>query len=129
MSKPACKKLLYVDDARYMHRVLKLSLPENYAIECVDNGLSALEIMQQQRFDIIISDINMPNMTGLELLSKIRQLPNYKKTPVLLMSAEENPDYRQQGKKLGADGFIIKPFKPDLIEQCLTTLLNKNSDA
>ena len=127
VSTSANKQLLYVDDARYMHRVLKLSLPKGYDLSCADSGEQALRLLAEKHFDLIISDINMPQMNGLELLEQLRQLPNHASTPVLLISAEDNPDVRKQGKSLGANGFLIKPFKPYSLKQSIDYLLQQSS--
>ncbi|MBN2606150.1 MAG: response regulator, partial [Thiotrichales bacterium] len=83
-----------------------------FELTLASNGQEALDATQQEQFDAIISDINMPVMNGLEFLEKVRAEENYKFTPVLMMTTEASREMKDQGKKLGATGWIVKPFDP-----------------
>lgn len=106
------KKVLYADDARSMRKLVDLVLSKDYDLTIVEDGREAYELAQQQKFDVVISDINMPNMTGLEFLEKFRKLANNQFTPVLMMTTEASREMREKGKALGATGWIVKPFDP-----------------
>ena len=121
---------LVVDDFSTMRRIISGLLRElgfRKILEAEDGqvALRTLELAAEsgEPVHFVLSDINMPAMNGLELLKQLRQLPNHDSTPVLLISAEDNQQYREQGKALGADGFLIKPFKPYSLKQSIDYLL------
>lgn len=105
-------KILYVDDAPSMRKLVEMVLSSEFDLTLVSNGQEALDATKQEQFDVIISDINMPVMNGLEFLEKVRAEENYKFTPVLMMTTEASREMKDQGKKLGATGWIVKPFDP-----------------
>ncbi|MPQ75901.1 response regulator [Hydrogenovibrio sp. JE_KL2] len=105
-------KILYVDDAPSMRKLVEMVLSSEFELTLASNGQEALDATQQEQFDAIISDINMPVMNGLEFLEKVRAEENYKFTPVLMMTTEASREMKDQGKKLGATGWIVKPFDP-----------------
>lgn len=106
------KKILYADDARSMRSLVEIVLGKAYDLTIVEDGAQAFEMAKSQSFDLVISDINMPNMTGLEFLEKFRQLENNQFTPVLMMTTEASRAMREKGRALGATGWIVKPFDP-----------------
>ncbi|MDY0137217.1 MAG: response regulator [Thiomicrospira sp.] len=107
------KKILYTDDAHSLRQLVEMVLGKHYALTLAENGQQALEQAQQENFDLIISDINMPVMNGFELLAALRTLNEYKFTPILMLTTEASAQMKEQGKQLGATGWIIKPFDPD----------------
>jgi two-component system chemotaxis response regulator CheY len=107
------KKVLYTDDAHSLRQLVEMVLGKHYALTLAENGQQALEKAQQENFDLVISDINMPVMNGFELLAALRGLDNYKFTPILMLTTEASAEMKEQGKQLGATGWIIKPFDPD----------------
>ncbi len=106
------KKVLYVDDARSLRKLVNQVLREHYELTFAENGLEGLQAVEKQKFDVILSDINMPVMTGLEFLEKLRQHPNGKYTPTLMLTTEASEEMKAEGKRLGATGWIVKPFNP-----------------
>lgn len=105
-------KILYVDDAPSMRKLVEMVLSSEFDLTLASNGQEALEATKKAQFDVIISDINMPVMNGLEFLEKVRSEEQYKFTPVLMMTTEASREMKDQGKKLGATGWIVKPFDP-----------------
>jgi two-component system chemotaxis response regulator CheY len=83
------------------------------------DGVEALNLANQQGVDLVLSDVNMPNMDGIELCRNLRQLPSYKFTPILMLTTESAGDKKLEGKSAGATGWIVKPFNP---EQLLSTI-------
>lgn len=73
--------------------------------------------------DLVITDLNMPEMNGLEFLAELRKLPSTKRTPVLMLTTETKDDLKQQGKALGLTGWIVKPFNPTQLKQAITRVL------
>jgi len=106
--------ILAVDDSASMRQMVSFTLKgAGYnVVEAVD-GLDALNKAKAQAFDCIVTDVNMPNKDGIELIRDLRALPNYKFTPMLMLTTEAGMDKKQQGKDAGATGWIVKPFNPD----------------
>lgn len=110
------KSILYVDDANSMRKLVELVIGNDYDLVMAEDGEKGLAAAKQQQFDLVISDINMPNMNGLELLEALRQEANYKFTPILMMTTEASPEMKAKGKALGATGWLVKPFDPQKID-------------
>lgn len=106
--------ILAVDDSASMRQMVAFTLKgAGYnVVEAVD-GADALSKAKTQAFDCVVTDVNMPNKDGIELIRDLRALPNYKFTPMLMLTTEAGTDKKQQGKDAGATGWIVKPFNPD----------------
>jgi two-component system chemotaxis response regulator CheY len=106
--------ILAVDDSASMRQMVSFTLKgAGYnVIEAVD-GVDALNKAKAQNFDCVVTDVNMPNKDGIALIKDLRALPNYKFTPMLMLTTESGMDKKQQGKDAGATGWIVKPFNPD----------------
>jgi two-component system chemotaxis response regulator CheY len=113
-------KILAVDDSASMRQMVSFTLKGagHDVIEASD-GVEALKLAQGQSVDLVLSDVNMPNMDGLTLCKNLRQLGAYKFTPILMLTTESTGDKKMEGKSAGATGWIVKPFNPD---QLLTTI-------
>lgn len=118
------KHILYVDDASSMRRLVDLVLEKNYQLTLAENGLEGLKALEKQKFDVIITDINMPIMDGLQFLQKLRELPNSRFTPVLIMTTEASRELKEEGKRLGATGWIVKPFDPEKLSSIIERACN-----
>jgi two-component system, chemotaxis family, chemotaxis protein CheY len=106
--------ILAVDDSASMRQMVAFTLKgAGYdVVEAVD-GLDALNKAKSQTFDCVVTDVNMPNKDGISLIKDLRAMPNYKFTPMLMLTTESGMDKKQQGKDAGATGWIVKPFNPD----------------
>lgn len=113
-------KILAVDDSASMRQMVSFTLKGagHEVVEAVD-GVDALAKAQGQKFDLVVSDVNMPNMDGITLIAELRKIPAFKFTPMLMLTTESSGDKKQQGKAAGATGWIVKPFNPD---QLLATI-------
>ncbi|MFQ5901594.1 MAG: response regulator [Thermodesulfobacteriota bacterium] len=109
------KSILAVDDSATMLMTISLSLEkEGYTVKTVSRGAEALKLLNSsQRFHVILLDVHMPEMDGITLASEIRKLPNYKFTPIIMVTTESRLQNKVKGRKAGATGWIVKPFKPD----------------
>ena len=89
------------------------------------SAVDALEAIKSKEVvpDLIITDLNMPVMNGLEFLEAFRDLPDGKKTPVLMLTTETKPELKQQGKALGLTGWIVKPFNPTQLQAAINRVL------
>ncbi len=116
--------ILAVDDSASMRQMVSFTLKgAGYnVVEAVD-GLDALNKAKAQSFDCIVTDVNMPNKDGIALIKDLRALPNYKFTPMLMLTTESGMDKKQQGKEAGATGWIVKPFNPDQLLKTINKVL------
>lgn len=105
--------ILAVDDSPSMRKMVAFTLTgAGYQVlEAVD-GQDALEQAQKQQVDLILTDQNMPRLDGLGLIRKLRSMPNYKDTPILMLTTESSDLMKQAGKTAGATGWLVKPFDP-----------------
>lgn len=112
--------ILAVDDSASMRQMVTFTLKGAGfdVVEAVD-GVDALGKAKGQKFDLVISDVNMPNMDGLTLIKELRALPSFKFTPMLMLTTESSSEKKMEGKAAGATGWIVKPFNPD---QLLATI-------
>ncbi len=117
------KKIITVDDAMTMRKMISFTLKEagHEVIEAAD-GAIALNLLRNQAVDLVISDVNMPNMDGITLTRRLRELPNFKTVPIILLTTESAPEVKSQGKAAGATGWIVKPFKPEQLVALLQRL-------
>ncbi len=107
-------KILAVDDSASMRQMVAFTLKSaGFDVTDASDGVEALKIAKTQSFDVVISDVNMPNMDGLSLCRELRQLPSFKFTPILMLTTESSPEKKQAGRSAGATGWIVKPFNPD----------------
>jgi two-component system, chemotaxis family, chemotaxis protein CheY len=125
-------KFLVVDDFSTMRRIIKSVLNElGYSnVAEADDGSTALPLLRDGDFDFLITDWNMPDMPGLELLKAVRANEKLAKLPVLMLTAEAQRDQIVAAAKAGVSGYIIKPFTADVLKKKLTTILSAiSSDA
>ncbi|MCG9712844.1 response regulator [Shewanella insulae] len=108
------KKILAVDDSASMRQMVGFTLKTaGFDVTEACNGDEALTQAKSQEYDLVISDVNMPVMDGITLIRNLRNLPNYKFTPLLMLTTESGSDKKQEGRSAGATGWIVKPFNPD----------------
>ncbi|SMF36442.1 two-component system, chemotaxis family, response regulator CheY [Alteromonadaceae bacterium Bs31] len=114
-------KILAVDDSASMRQMVSFTLKGAGHDVCeASDGVEALKLAKAERgVDLVISDINMPNMDGISLIKELRQLPAFKFTPILMLTTESGSEKKSEGKAAGATGWIVKPFNPD---QLLATI-------
>ena len=105
------KKILAVDDSVSIRKSLSFILgQEGFEVVEAEDGVDALEKAQAEKFSLIITDINMPRMDGIELTKQIRKTQGYKFTPIIALTTENQQAKMQEGKEAGATGWIVKPF-------------------
>lgn len=112
------KKALTVDDSKTMRDMVSYTL-KNAGFEVIEaeDGKDALTKVNGTAVDVIITDLNMPNMNGLELIKELRANPAYKFTPILMLTTEADATKKEEGKTAGATGWIVKPFNPEKLVQ------------
>jgi two-component system chemotaxis response regulator CheY len=105
------KTFLVVDDSAAIRQLVSLSVTgAGYEVLIAQNGNEALQKLSQSRPDMVITDLNMPDMDGIELIRKIRSMPDYKFIPILMLTTEAQEEKMREGKQAGASGWIVKPF-------------------
>jgi len=120
---------LVVDDFSTMRRIVSGLLRQCGATRILEaeDGVQALRIIESKAVDFVISDWNMPNMTGLDLLKALRAHPKFSRMPLLLITAEGKKENIVEAAQAGADGYIVKPFTQDVLQEKLTRILSKHS--
>jgi two-component system alkaline phosphatase synthesis response regulator PhoP len=119
------KKILVVDDEKHLVRIISFNLKRNgYIVEQAFNGEEALEALCHFKPDLIILDVMMPKKTGLEVCEIIKNDPELKIIPVIMLTAKGQESDRDQGSRYGADEYMIKPFSPRLLLETVEKYLN-----
>jgi len=120
-------KFLVVDDFATMRRIVRNLLKEiGYAnSEEAEDGVDALNKLRSAKYDFVVSDINMPNMNGFDLLRSIRADEGLKQLPVLMVTAEAKKEDIITAAQAGASGYIVKPFTKATLEEKLTKIVQK----
>jgi two-component system chemotaxis response regulator CheY len=118
------KRVLVVDDSASMRQVITFTLEKaGYEVKQGVDGKDGLSKLDQFAPHLVISDLNMPNMDGLEFIKNIRLRPATKFTPVLMLTTESDAVKKQAGKTAGATGWIVKPFNPEQLLQVIAKVL------
>jgi len=108
------KTILVVDDSASLRQVVSIALKGGgYDVIEACDGKDALNNLTGQKIHLIISDVNMPNMDGIAFVKAVKQLPNYKFTPIIMLTTESQEDKKMEGQAAGAKAWVVKPFKPE----------------
>jgi len=106
--------ILAVDDSASMRKMVVFTLAgAGYQVTEAVDGQDAFEKAQNQTFDLVLTDQNMPRMDGLGLTRKLREHPSFVNTPILILTTESSDEMKQQGRAAGATGWLVKPFDPN----------------
>jgi len=108
------KTIMTVDDSASIRMMVSFSLKEAgfKVVEAVD-GVDALEKLEEHDISLVIADVNMPVMDGIQFVKEMRVHPKYKFTPVVMLTTESHESMKEKGREAGATGWIVKPFKPE----------------
>jgi two-component system chemotaxis response regulator CheY len=113
-------RILAVDDSTSMRQMVAFTLKSaGFDVAEAADGAVALDMAKKEKFKLVLADVNMPNMDGLALVRALRGLPEYKFTPMLMLTTESTPEKKMEGKSAGATGWLVKPFNP---EQLIATI-------
>ncbi|RJE70763.1 two-component system response regulator [Pseudoalteromonas citrea] len=119
------KTILIVDDSDSLRQVVNIALSgAGYTIIEACDGKDALSKLTGLKIHLIISDVNMPNMNGIEFVKQAKQIAQYKFTPVIMLTTENQQHMMEEGKKAGAKAWMVKPFKPAQMLQAVAKLLS-----
>jgi two-component system, chemotaxis family, chemotaxis protein CheY len=123
-------KILIVEDSPSMRALVREALDaDGYEVTECDNGLAALAVLGQVAPDLVITDINMPQLDGLGLLREIRQLPSFRFMPVLILTSESGADMKESGRAAGATGWLVKPFDAEQLRRVVSQVLGTRARA
>lgn len=115
------KLALTVDDSKTIREMVSFTLKNNgFEVIEAEDGKHALQVLQGKDVNVIITDLNMPNMDGFQLIQALRSDPKYKFTPILMLTTEGDATKKEQGKQAGATGWIVKPFNPEKLLQVVS---------
>ncbi len=124
-------RVLIVEDSATMRSLLASSLEElGGELEVCEaaSGFEALRILPRDAFDLIVTDINMPDINGLELVSFVKSNASYRAIPLIIISTEGSERDRAKGLELGADAYLVKPFEPEALLRVVRELLGKREE-
>ena len=108
------KMFLIVDDSASMRQLVSFAIKDaGYDVLVAENGRDALGKIGGTKVDMVVTDLNMPEMDGLELIKQLRAMPDYKFVPIVMLTTESQEAKKQEGKQAGASGWIVKPFSPE----------------
>ena len=125
-------RILIVEDSSTMLELLAAALEEleqPVEITGAASGFEALRALPRERFDLILTDINMPDINGLELVSFVKQSPRYREIPLVIVSTESSQRDLDKGVRLGADAYVAKPFDPEALRELVRSLLARSERA
>jgi len=119
------KTALVVDDSPTMRQMVAFTLTNaGFKVVEAEHGKDAItKVADGQKMDIIVTDLNMPEMDGISLIKELRKMAAFKFTPILMLTTESSADKKQAGKDAGATGWIVKPFNPELILKVIAKIL------
>lgn len=118
------KTILTVDDSASIRQMVSFTLKQaGYnVVEAID-GQDGVNKAKETQADLVITDLNMPNMTGMELIRALRTEASYKFTPILMLTTESDDSKKIEGKQAGATGWIVKPFNPEQLLKVIERVL------
>lgn len=120
------KNIMVVDDSFTTRKMLSFLLKgEGFNVVSAENGIDALEKLPFSNIDIIITDLNMPKMDGLELINSLKKNPDYKEIPVIMLTTECEESDKQKGFEAGASSYLIKPVPQDILIKEVKKFLGK----
>lgn len=118
-------RILAVDDSASMRQMVGITLSgAGHQVKQAADGVEALEIAERQKFDLVITDVNMPNMDGITLVRELRARANYRYVPLLVLTTEATVERKQLGKAAGATGWLVKPFNPERLLATVAKVLS-----
>jgi two-component system chemotaxis response regulator CheY len=118
--------ILLVDDSPTILNLLSMTLSQaGYMVTTASDGVEALELAQVTQVDIVITDVNMPRMDGLTLITRLRELEHYRNIPIVVLSTQQSPLDHGQGKEAGADVYLDKPVSSGDLLGCIDKMLKR----
>ena len=119
------KTILIVEDSATTRALIRAIIDELGEFETVEagSGFEALKMLPQMEYDLIVTDINMPDINGLELINFVRNNPRYSHLPIIIVSTERSEEDKKRGMALGATAYVTKPFKSSELQEAIKKTL------
>lgn len=119
------RKVLIVEDSNATRALLRaaVELITEVEVHTAINGFDALKVLPRHRFELIITDINMPDINGFELINFVKKNPHYRETPLFVITTEGKDQDRERGFALGANEYVVKPFSSDYLRELVRRYL------
>jgi two-component system chemotaxis response regulator CheY len=119
------KSILIVEDSATTRSLIRAVIEEigDFNIVEAPTGFDALKLFPQQEFDLVVTDINMPDINGLELINFVKNNPSYKHIPLIIVTTERREEDRKRGMALGASAYVTKPFKAPELQEIVRKVL------
>ncbi|MCG8312144.1 MAG: response regulator [Pseudomonadales bacterium] len=118
------KTILIVDDSASLRQVVGISLRKaGYDVLEGTDGKDAMTQLNGQKIHLIVSDLNMPNMNGIDLIKEVKKNPSYKFTPIIMLTTESDTAKKEEGRAAGAKAWMVKPFQPEQLLMAVSKLL------
>ena len=118
------KTIMVIDDSASLRSIVGIALKgAGYEVLEASDGRDALAKLTGQKVHLIISDVNMPNMDGITLVSEVKKLPSYKVTPIMMLTTETQPEKKAAAREAGAKAWLVKPFQPPMLLDAVSKLV------
>lgn len=118
------RKIMTVDDSVTVRQMLSFTLQDaGYEVIEASDGVDALRKLKSESVQMLITDLNMPQMDGIELIREVRKNPENRFVPIIMLTTESQEQKKQAGKSAGASGWIVKPFKPEQLLRVVKMVL------
>ncbi len=118
------RKILIVEDSKTVREILQITLSNaGYEVCAAADGQGALDLVGDKEYDLLMTDLNMPQMDGIEFIARVRKIPGRRFLPIVVLSSEDKDKMRQECSKAGASGYLQKPFNKDQVLNILKTII------
>ncbi len=118
------KTILAVDDSKVMHGMIKQVLGQKYRVLVADNAMDALSMIYHEQVAVLLLDVSMPGIDGLELCRTVRSIPQFQTLPIIMLTARDSSFDKVQGHLAGATEYLTKPFDEEQLNQLISHFLN-----
>lgn len=118
------KTIMVIDDSASLRQVVGIALKgAGYEVIEGRDGMDALSKLTGQKVNLVVCDVNMPNMDGITFVKELKKLPNYRFTPVIMLTTESQESKKQEGQAAGAKAWVVKPFRPEILLNAVQKLV------
>lgn len=117
------KTILIAEDSAIIRNMVKSGLIDKYRILEAEDGRQGLDVAVKNQVDLFLLDLNMPVRDGFGLLEDLRKLPQFTKTPIIMLTTEARDDFKERGKQFGATGWVVKPVEPPRLRTLIDKIL------
>lgn len=118
------RQIIAADDSASVRMMVRFSLEKiGCKVRDVENGRKALEFLKKESVDMLITDLDMPELNGFDLVKKVRAIPRHRHLPIVILTTESDEVFKAKARAAGATGWITKPFRPDQLSKMVDLLL------